>query len=174
MQDGIAENFSTVIAPREALNTALEWVRTADSVAHPQPCATGHGTRNSDQTSKHPVGALPIRNADAMTSSEPAAQMPASEPDPAGLPPQDEWLATRLRAYAGTSVLVTNEDGLPSSSRPGTATDGCFPAESLTTARTLSSARVGNCWKRPASTLTTLLWPWSPGPFLDRGFPTPR
>ncbi|MFD4241483.1 NUDIX domain-containing protein [Streptomyces sp. NPDC058525] len=48
-----------------------------------------------------------------MTSSEPAAQMPASEPDPAGLSPQDERLATRLRAYAGTSVLVTNEDGLP-------------------------------------------------------------
>ncbi|MFI5986857.1 NUDIX domain-containing protein [Streptomyces sp. NPDC051555] len=47
-----------------------------------------------------------------MTSSDPVGHVPGSEPLPAGLLPQNEWLANRLRAYAGTSVLVTDEHGL--------------------------------------------------------------
>ncbi|MFF5488610.1 NUDIX domain-containing protein [Streptomyces virginiae] len=62
-----------------------------------------------------------------MTSSDPAAQMPASEPLPVGLLPRDEWLATRLRAYAGTSVLVTDEQGLVLIVKPGYRAGWQFP-----------------------------------------------
>ncbi|MEU9416024.1 NUDIX hydrolase [Streptomyces sp. NPDC048272] len=63
-----------------------------------------------------------------MTFSDPAAaRMPASEPLPAGPLPRDEWLATRLRAYAGTSVLVTDERGLVLIVKPGYRAGWQFP-----------------------------------------------
>ncbi|MFE5859679.1 NUDIX domain-containing protein [Streptomyces virginiae] len=46
-----------------------------------------------------------------MTPSDPGYRMAADGPLPAGRPSRDTWLVNRLRAYAGTSVLVTDEHG---------------------------------------------------------------